>query len=534
MKKNFANQILIPLVLVNGSGAGTALLYLWLALPSVFGLPEPAWEQLMVHVALGLGLTLPAAVLFPANHKEFQVLFHVASGRQSIREFEAPAVHRLRAAAARFPAKVTAICAFFWVLAGVSFGILVPLITAALYDLPPPSPAVCLKKSLGIILAGGGPACLVLFFALENSWQHYLPEFFPNGDDLPQGLARISIRKRFLTAILGLTLVPLPLVCITLLSVFKAVSAPRSQALSGLFWELLFISGEAMAVACILSYLLPQGIARPLVRIRRAVREVEKNNLDTRATVCSCDELGHLAQGVNRMITSLVKNQQARECFDRYVSREIQDEILAGNLSGDGEMKRVTLLFSDLRDFTGMVEKNHPRRVVRILNRYFSGMTQCITACGGLVLQFVGDEIEAVFGLPDTCDDHPEMAVQAALAMRERLEQLNRGFRDQGLPVLSHGIGIHSGAVLAGNIGSPDRLSYALVGDTVNTASRLQGLAKDCNTDIIISQTSHDLLTGSYPVRQLPPVIVRGKENRLIPYEILPDRFPPEFRNPLI
>ena len=184
-------------------------------------------------------------------------------------------------------------------------------------------------------------------------------------------------------------------------------------------------------------------------------------------------------------------------------------------------MKRVTLLFSDLRNFTGMVEKNHPRRVVRILNRYFGGMTQCITSHGGLVLQFVGDEIEAVFGLPDTCDDHPEMAVQAALAMRAGLDQLNRRFRNQGLPVLSHGIGIHSGAVLAGNIGSPDRLSYALVGDTVNTASRLQGLAKACKTDIIISQTSHDLLTGSYPVRQLPPVIVKGKENRLIPYEIL-------------
>jgi len=148
-------------------------------------------------------------------------------------------------------------------------------------------------------------------------------------------------------------------------------------------------------------------------------------------------------------------------------------------------------------------------------------MTRAIKDHQGLVLQFVGDEIEAVFGVPVAMDDHPEKAVQAALSMRSGLESLNRTLKEQGYSPLVHGIGIHSGAVLAGNIGSLEKMSYALVGDTVNTASRLEGLTKDHGVDIIISQTTYNLLTGSYRTEQLPPVTVKGKKEGLMIYRLI-------------
>ena len=301
----------------------------------------------------------------------------------------------------------------------------------------------------------------------------------------------------------------------------SADAVTRSQIMSSLVWELGFISLDALAVVLILAYFLTKSVLAPLHHIKKAVKAVENNNLDARVDILTNDELGDVAEGFNLMIQSLKESRKARESFGKYVCKEIRDEIIAGNPSLDGEMKRVTLLFSDLRNFTGLVEKNHPKDVVQIMNQYFTEMTLAIKAHKGLILQYVGDEIEAVFGAPVGFDDHPEMAVIAALEMRDRLSQLNIKLEQQGFKPLAHGIGIHSGAVLAGNIGSSDRLSYALVGDTVNTASRIEGLTKIYGCDTIVSQTTYNLLTGSYQTEQLAPVKVKGKEDELIVYKLL-------------
>jgi class 3 adenylate cyclase len=184
-------------------------------------------------------------------------------------------------------------------------------------------------------------------------------------------------------------------------------------------------------------------------------------------------------------------------------------------------MKRVTLLFSDMRDFTSFVESNHPKQVISIMNQYFSEMAEAIKQNQGLILQFVGGEIEAVFGAPVPYDDHPDMATRAALEMKRRLVKLNDRLKKQGVAPFRHGIGIHTGAVLAGIIGSKERSSYALVGDTVNLASRIQGLTKDFSCDVIMSQTTHDLITDSYQMEQLSPMKVKGKSQNVMLYKLL-------------
>jgi adenylate cyclase len=143
-------------------------------------------------------------------------------------------------------------------------------------------------------------------------------------------------------------------------------------------------------------------------------------------------------------------------------------------------------------------------------------MAEAIQDQGGIVLQFIGDEIYAVFGAPISRSDHPARAFRAGLEMGRRLIEINRDFEKKGWPCLRHGIGIHTGEAIAANIGSPDRLSYLLVGDTINLASRLQSLTKEIGNDMIISSATYTRLTESErftaELRQLPLTTVKGKK----------------------
>jgi adenylate cyclase len=227
--------------------------------------------------------------------------------------------------------------------------------------------------------------------------------------------------------------------------------------------------------------------------------------------VVSDDEIGAVTEGFNGMVRGLQEREQLRETFGKYVSEEIRDEILAGRIALEGQLREATILFADIRDFTPWVEASDPREVVRDLNAYFTEMETAIRAHGGLVVQYIGDEIEAVFGAPVARPGHAAQAVQAALEMRRRLADWNAGRLRTGRQPLRNGIGIHTGTVLAGNIGSADRLSYALVGDPVNLASRLQGLTRELHADVLVSGTTRARLDGDVPLTPLPAVKVKGR-----------------------
>jgi class 3 adenylate cyclase len=225
------------------------------------------------------------------------------------------------------------------------------------------------------------------------------------------------------------------------------------------------------------------------------------------------------------MIEEVIEKERVKanilEAFGKYVTREVRDQILEGQIPLDGEVKDVTVLFADIRDFTTLAESNTPKEVVKIINGYFSEMADAIRRHKGLVLQFIGDEIEAVFGAPLPLENHPAHAVRAAMAMRERLVLVNEYLKEQGSVPLRHGIGVHTGRVVAANIGSKDRLSYALVGDTVNIASRIQDLNKKFGTDILISATTVKKLSENIDVEKLPATTVKGKREPVEIYKLL-------------
>lgn len=210
-----------------------------------------------------------------------------------------------------------------------------------------------------------------------------------------------------------------------------------------------------------------------------------------------------------------------KETFGKYVSNEVRDEVLSGRIPLEGEKKDVTILFADLRDFTPLTESVPPKEMVRILNCYFTEMAPAIRSRHGSILQYLGDEIYAAFGTPIPLSDHPQQAVAAALDMRQRLIDVNKLLKSQGHAILKHGIGIHSGSVVAANIGCSERLSYGLVGDTVNLASRIQGLTKKFNTDIIISAQNRSRLGDKFEVEELPTTFVKGKNSSAKIYKVL-------------
>jgi adenylate cyclase len=275
--------------------------------------------------------------------------------------------------------------------------------------------------------------------------------------------------------------------------------------------SLLVDSLVFMGVGFWVTFLVSSNLTRPLKDIIQVLRKIRDEQFDEKVRVTTNDEIGYTGDVINEMTEGLKERDFIKKTFGKYVSEEIRDEILSGKTPLDGEIKEVTVLFADLRNFTTMVESTPPREVVSIINEYFKEMEEAINLHNGLVLQYIGDEIEAVFGAPVYHREHPVLAVQAAMEMEQRLQKLNAELEARGRRPLAHGIGIHTGEVVAANIGSPDRLSYTLVGDTVNLASRLQELNKEFGTQVIISGSTRAHLNGTVKLKELPVKTVRGK-----------------------
>ena len=406
-----------------------------------------------------------------------------------------------------------------WALAGLLWGVLRPLQLGVF------TVERALRFIFGNTLVAGTVTTALVFLVAEHLWRKKLPAFFPEGAPSEvAGVLRLRVRTRLLVIFLLVGVVPLSV--LGMMSYRRALLLPgldppgAAAIVANLLVASIFIASVGIAAAVGLALFVANSVAAPLRNLQAAMRDVERGNLDAHCAVLSNDEIGAVAEGFNRMAHGLREREVLRETFGKYVSREVRDEILAGRVSLEGQVQEVTILFADLRDFTSWVEATPPREVVQDLNAYFTEMEAAIRGHGGLVLQFIGDEIEAVFGAPIARIDHAESAVRAALEMRTRMDGLNAERRRAGKVALRHGIGIHTGRVLAGNIGSGERLAYALVGDAVNLASRIQDLNKQFGSDILLSDTTRRRLNGGFACRSLPAVRVKGRSTDVEVYRL--------------
>ena len=218
------------------------------------------------------------------------------------------------------------------------------------------------------------------------------------------------------------------------------------------------------------------------------------------------------------------EKRQVKKLFSRYVAKDVYEQLLADpSLAALGGARRhMTVLFSDVRGFTTLSEKGTPETVVGQLNEYFSRMTEVLFAHRGTLDKFVGDMVMGLFGAPLADPDHADHAVQTALAMSRALDALNGEWQRAGRATLDIGIGINTGDMVAGNIGSTTIMSYTVIGDAVNLGARLESLNKDYGTRIIISEATRAALKGRYDIHPLGDVIVKGKTKPVAIFEVKP------------
>jgi len=236
--------------------------------------------------------------------------------------------------------------------------------------------------------------------------------------------------------------------------------------------------------------------------------------------------------GTLLMIEDISSEKRMKSTMSRYMDPGVAAQLLAGSeeILG-GKTVTATVLFCDIRGFTTLTEELGPHATVSLLNEYFSIMVEVITKQGGMLDKFIGDAIMAAFGLPVAHDDDEDRAVRAAIGMVNALALWNAERTAAGKAAVNIGIGLNTDSVVSGNIGSPRRMDYTIIGDGVNLASRLEGACKEYAARILISENTYKRLRGTYRAREIDSVLVKGKHQPVAIYEVLDYHTPETFPN---
>ncbi len=277
-------------------------------------------------------------------------------------------------------------------------------------------------------------------------------------------------------------------------------------------WDDFAIGLAVVVVLClVVATQAAVWLRRPLDHFLDLVHAVQGGDLTRRVSIHGRDELGRLATALNQMVEGLQERERIKEVFGRYVTTQVTQEILKGEINLGGHRKRVTMLFSDIRNFTAMSESLSPEQVVGFLNDYFSEMVEAVFDQQGVLDKFIGDGMMAVFGGLDDTPDHPRRAVRAALRMKALLAKINGERSVLGQPPIAIGIGIHTDDVIVGNIGSRKRLEYTAIGDGVNTCARVESANKEFGTTILITEPTFEEVKDEFECRPMPEVPLKGK-----------------------
>jgi adenylate cyclase len=263
-------------------------------------------------------------------------------------------------------------------------------------------------------------------------------------------------------------------------------------------------------------------LSRPIFRLMAGTRTIAEGNFHVVLPVTSHDELGTLTESFNQMARSLREKEMIKRAFTRYVAREVVEEILKDpeQLALTGERREVTVLFCDIRGFTPLAERLSPEEVVSLLNEFYTLMIETTFKHDGTLDKFLGDAVMAVFGAPIAHPDHAIRAVKTALDMRNGVAELNERRVAGGKAPIGIGIGLSLGEVVAGTVGTEDRMEYTVIGDSVNLAARLVANARPAGR-ILISQPTYERVQDLVEAKGLGPMKVKGKEEEVEVYEVL-------------
>ena len=294
-------------------------------------------------------------------------------------------------------------------------------------------------------------------------------------------------------------------------------------------WISAIVTGIAAVLGFVFAMMVGSGITGPVLRLLEGTREVEAGRLDRSISVTTRDEIGQLSAAFNRMVERLRQNQRVRETFGRYIDPRIAESLLSETAvaAAEGQRRVMTVMFCDMKGFTSLSEGVTPQGLVKIMNRYLSTMSEPIHAHRGVIDKYIGDAIMAYWGPPFIEDtEQVKCACSAAIDMIGRLANLRKELPELlGVRTISADcdlrIGIATGEALVGSIGSEYMMSFTVMGDTVNLASRLESANKAYGSRCLISEATAKLCAADFEIREIDRVVVTGQSQPQTVYEVM-------------
>jgi len=319
--------------------------------------------------------------------------------------------------------------------------------------------------------------------------------------------APVRDRSGALVALIGVTLLPAP--HSTLHELGLAMMAPFAITL---------------ILAIFFAAVLAHGVTAPLYALCQSLEKIGRGDLDVAPFLPAglSGEFEQMAATIRAMAQGLRERDTIKHAFSGYLSRQVLDTFMAkGGLSAlQGERRRITVMFTDIRGFTTIAEQMRPEEVVTLLGQYFERMVEVVLRHQGTIDKFLGDGMMVIFGAPLDDPYQEEHAVAAAIEMQSQLAELRKKWEAEGRPIVRMGVGINSGAAIVGNIGSDQRMEYTAIGDTVNLASRLETASKDLGVDIVVSEHTYDAVRPLFRWKSAGEVTVRGRTEPVRAYSV--------------
>jgi len=349
------------------------------------------------------------------------------------------------------------------------------------------------------------------FFLIElaSHWGLF-PLFFQDArPDRLKGIRPISLRMRGFMWAVSASVCPIGSLLLLLFAPPSPGTNPQSFG--------VFVAVIGIAFALFSALLIGRSVAEPVNELREAAQAVTHGRLDVQMPLRRADEFGALIGEFNRMVTGLREKEQLRQTFGAHVGRKAAEEILKHDPGLGGTEQEITVMFVDIRSFTARSAHLSPTKAVALLNEFLRAMVDAVEGeHGGMINKFLGDGFMALFGIGSDSRNHADKALAAARSIQRTMERLNAERAARGEDSIRIGIGINTGVAIVGSIGSPERMEFTVIGNTVNVASRIEALNKTLSTSVLLSKDTRDALQRAADLRELPPQPVKGVDG-LVP-----------------
>jgi adenylate cyclase len=343
------------------------------------------------------------------------------------------------------------------------------------------------------------------FFLVElaSHWGLF-PVFFRDARaDLTPGIFTLSLRGRGMMWAISASICPIA-------SLLLLMFAPRAPGMNAQ-WFAVFVGVVGIAFGIFTALMMSRLVAKPIDQLRVAADAVARGNFNVDLAVSRADEFGRLLGEFVRMVSELREKEKLRQTFGLHVGKRAAEQILAQDPGLNGMEEEITVMFVDIRSATARAGASPPAEMVELLNDFFRVTVRVVEeAHSGMVNKYLGDGFMAIFGAGDSKSNHAQDAVMAGREILLAVDALNRDLVARSREPLRIGIGIHSGPAIVGSIGSPQRLEFTAIGNTVNIASRIESLTKTVGKPMLITEAVRDLLRDQSGLEELPLQQIRG------------------------